>query len=102
MIKPTTIEVVLCLTLTKGWTIRQLGIYNAFPNGALDEEVYMSQPPRFINFINPFYMFKLHSSLYGLKNTHKDWFSMLSPFFIAHGFASFKTGYLFSCLKYCR
>ena len=43
MIKPTIIRVILSLTVSKGWTIRQMDVNNAFLNGDLLEDVYMIQ-----------------------------------------------------------
>lgn len=40
-VKPTTIRIVITLSLTYGWLIRQLDDINSFLNGDLDEEVYM-------------------------------------------------------------
>ncbi|XP_023751330.1 uncharacterized mitochondrial protein AtMg00820-like [Lactuca sativa] len=44
VIKPTTIRLVLSIAISRGWSIRQLDINNAFLNGDLNEVVYMKQP----------------------------------------------------------
>lgn len=41
VVKPTTIEVVLTVALSRGWTVRQLDINNAFLNEILKEDIYM-------------------------------------------------------------
>jgi hypothetical protein len=40
VIKPSTIRLVLHITVSSSWPIRQLDVKNAFLNGTLDEVVY--------------------------------------------------------------
>ena len=42
IIKPSTIRVVLALVVQEGWDIRQLDVNNAFLNGHLQDDVYVS------------------------------------------------------------
>lgn len=44
VIKPTTIRLVLSITISNNWCIHQLDIYNSFLNGELHETVYVRQP----------------------------------------------------------
>ena len=67
VIKLATIRVVLTLAITQGWEIRQLDINNAFLNGYLQEDVFMSQPEGFIYPTKPHHICKLRKALNGLK-----------------------------------
>ena len=47
VIKPVTTRLILTIAITYKWEIQQIDINNAFLNGFLQEEVYMSQPQGF-------------------------------------------------------
>ncbi|PKI71140.1 hypothetical protein CRG98_008438 [Punica granatum] len=49
VIKLVAIRTILSIDIFMQWPIRQLDAKNAFLHGHLSEEVYMSQPPEFIN-----------------------------------------------------
>ena len=47
---------------------RSLDVKNAFLNGALKEEVYMEQPPRFVAQGESGKVCRFHKAIYGLNN----------------------------------
>ncbi|KAG8485182.1 hypothetical protein CXB51_021375 [Gossypium anomalum] len=68
IVKPTTIRVFLTLAVKFGWQLRRVDINNAFLNGDLSEEIYMTQPP-----------------------AHRAWFSKLRDFLLDSQFVSAKS-----------
>lgn len=67
VVKPATIRVVLSIAISRGWSLHQLDIDNAFLHGFLEEDVYMKQPPGYEENIIPNYVCKLDKALYGLR-----------------------------------
>jgi Reverse transcriptase (RNA-dependent DNA polymerase) len=49
VVKPTIIRVVLSIATSLNWSIRQLDVNNTFLHGNLEEQVFMTQPPSFID-----------------------------------------------------
>jgi hypothetical protein len=86
VIKASTIRVILALVVHFDWQIRQLDVSNAFLQGSLCEEVYMEQPPGFIDNVQPDFVCKLHKAIYGLKQAPRAWFTRLSNFLLDIGF----------------
>nr|GEU29589.1 copia protein [Tanacetum cinerariifolium] len=54
-------------------TVYQIDVKKAFLNGILREEVYVSQPDRFVDQDNPNHVYKLKKALYGLKQAPRTW-----------------------------
>jgi hypothetical protein len=99
VVKPATIRLLLSLAVTRGWVIRQIDIQNAFLHGYLHEDVYMHQPPGFVDSKYPNYLCKLDKSLYGLKQAPRAWFSRLSDKLINIGFSPSKVDVSLFILK---
>ncbi|GKC09933.1 retrovirus-related pol polyprotein from transposon TNT 1-94, partial [Tanacetum coccineum] len=67
--------------------IYQMDVKTAFLNGNLREEVYVSQPDRFVDPDRPNYMYKLKKALYGLKQAPRARYDMLSLFLLSNDFS---------------
>ena len=90
VIKFATIRIILSLAVSKGWSLRQLDVQNAFLHGVLEEEVYMQQPLGYEDATKPGYVCKLDKALYGLKQAPRAWYSRLSMKLINLGFQASK------------
>jgi hypothetical protein len=90
VVKAATIRLVLALSVSRGWSLRQLDVKNAFLHGVLEEEVYMKQPPGFEDPKLPHHICKLDKALYGLKQAPRAWFSKLSSKLHSLGFIASK------------
>ncbi|GKA23746.1 retrovirus-related pol polyprotein from transposon TNT 1-94, partial [Tanacetum coccineum] len=61
------IRLFLAYAAHKDFTIFQMDVKTAFLNGFLKEEVYVDQPPGFVNKQYPDHVYALDKALYGLK-----------------------------------
>jgi len=86
VIKPVTIRLLLSLALQFDWPLKQLDVSNAFLHGSFTEEVFMEQPPGFVDPLFPNHVCKLHKALYGLKQAPRAWFHKLIQALLALGF----------------
>ncbi|VVA35516.1 PREDICTED: Retrovirus-related Pol poly from, partial [Prunus dulcis] len=63
-------------------------VSNAFLHGSLKEDVFMEQPPGFLDSTTPHYVCKLNRSLYGLKQAPRAWYEELFHSLLQLGFRS--------------
>jgi len=74
VVKMVTVRTILALAVSKSWHIHQMDVYNAFLNGDLEDEIYMSLPQGFSNQgENMNKVCRLEKSLYGLKQAPRQW-----------------------------
>ncbi|GJU62685.1 retrovirus-related pol polyprotein from transposon TNT 1-94 [Tanacetum coccineum] len=78
------IRILLAYACAHDFKLYQMDVKSAFLNGFINEEVYVAQPPRFIDFEKPNHVFKLKKALYGLKQAPKAWYDRLKAFLIDH------------------
>ncbi|XP_073360779.1 uncharacterized protein [Aegilops tauschii subsp. strangulata] len=90
VVKAATIRLVLAIAVSRGWSLRQLDVQNAFLHGVLEEEVYIRQPPGYEDKKVPHHVCKLDKALYGLKQAPRAWYSRLSSQLRRLGFVASK------------
>ncbi|KAA0050819.1 Beta-galactosidase [Cucumis melo var. makuwa] len=84
--KLNTVRVLLSVAVNKDWPLYQPDVHNAFLNGDLVEEVYMSPPPGFEAQFGQ-QVCKLQKSLYGLKQSLRAWFDRFTTFVKSQGYS---------------
>nr|GEZ44245.1 Gag-Pol polyprotein [Tanacetum cinerariifolium] len=60
--------------------VYQMDVKSAFMYGTVDEEVYVIQPPRFVDPKFPNKVYKVVKALYGLHQAPRAWYATLSNF----------------------
>ncbi|GJY34931.1 retrovirus-related pol polyprotein from transposon TNT 1-94 [Tanacetum coccineum] len=78
------IRILLAYACAHDFKLFQMDVKSTFLNGFINEEVYVAQPPRFVDFEKPNHVFKLKKALYGLKQAPKAWYDQLKAFLLDH------------------
>ncbi|GKB05604.1 retrovirus-related pol polyprotein from transposon TNT 1-94 [Tanacetum coccineum] len=66
--------------------VYQMDVKSAFLYGTIEEEVYVSQPPSFVDPEFPKKVYKVEKALYGLHQAPKAWYETLSTYLLDNGF----------------
>ncbi|MCO6517273.1 MAG: hypothetical protein J6586_12435, partial [Snodgrassella sp.] len=69
-----------------GFTVYQMDVKSAFLYGTIEEEVYVSQPPGFVDPDHPDKVYKVVKALYGLHQAPRAWYETLASYLISNGF----------------
>ena len=85
--KFTSLHAVLAQAAAEDMEVHHMDISSAFLNGDLEEETYMAQPEGFAAPGQEHLVCHLKKSIYGLKQSPRQWYKKLHPTFLALGFA---------------
>ncbi|GJS91918.1 putative ribonuclease H-like domain-containing protein [Tanacetum coccineum] len=69
-----------------GFTVYQIDVKRAFLYGTIEEEVYVHQPPGFVDPFYPNKVYKVIKALYGVHQAPRAWYETLSSFLMENGF----------------
>ncbi|GJU00031.1 putative RNA-directed DNA polymerase [Tanacetum coccineum] len=92
VVKMVTVRCLINLAVNQSWPIYQLDINNAFLYGDLDETVYMKPPQGFYPG-NDKLVCRLKKSIYGLKQSPRQWNAKLTSVLVENGFCQSKSDY---------
>jgi transposase InsO family protein len=79
-----TLRTLFAVAAKRNWTVKQLDITTAFLHGETDMNIYMKQPPGFID--GKTKVIHLNKTLYGLKQSPRVWYNLLSEALRSLGF----------------
>nr|GEX30921.1 hypothetical protein [Tanacetum cinerariifolium] len=63
-----------------------MDVKSAFLYGTIDEEVYVMQPPGFLDPEFPVKVYKVEKAMYGLHQAPRAWYGTLSKYLLTNGF----------------
>ncbi|GJY00163.1 putative ribonuclease H-like domain-containing protein [Tanacetum coccineum] len=80
------IRLFLAFASFMGFTVYQMDVKSAFLYGTIEEEVYVNQPPGFVDPEFPNRVYKVEKALYGLHQAPRAWYETLSTYLLDNGF----------------
>ncbi|KAG8481237.1 hypothetical protein CXB51_026062 [Gossypium anomalum] len=98
VVKHSSIRALLGIVAMHDLELEQLDVKTAFLHGELEEDIYMQQPEGFYSFRKRGYVCLLKKSLYGLKQSPRQWYKRFDSFMTSHDFkrSSFDTHFRLS------
>jgi hypothetical protein len=86
VVRHSSIRVLLAMVALYDLELEQLDVKTAFLHGELEETIYMHQPEGFIVEGKEDHICQLRRSLYGLKQSPRQWYKRFDSFMIGHGY----------------
>ena len=86
IVKLVSICIVLALVALLDLELEKLDVKTTFLHGDLDEDIYMEQPEGFVQHQKGILVCKLKKSLYGQKQSPKQWYKKLESFMVSQGY----------------
>ena len=90
MVKHTSIQVLLALVSLQNLKLGQMDVKTTFLHGELEEEIFMQQPKGFIVKGKENQVCLLKRSLYGLKQSPRQWYKHFDKFMTSVGYSRSK------------
>mgnify|MGYP000046438200 CR=1 FL=1 len=91
MLRITSFRALLATAAQFRLLIHQMDVRTAFLHGNLHEEIYMEQPPTYISKDKPHFVCKLVKSLYGLKQSPRQWYERFTSCMSNLGYIRFQS-----------
>lgn len=92
VVKMVTVRTIITLAAQSHWPLCQMDFYNAFLQGDLHEEIYMTLPLG-LGSQEEHRVYRLLKSLYGFKQASRQWNLKLTTTLIQSGFSQSKLDY---------
>ncbi|KAH9698871.1 Integrase catalytic domain-containing protein [Citrus sinensis] len=86
VVRHTSIRVLLALTAVKDMELDQLDVKTTFLHGRLNEDILMTQPEGYTSPESADCVCLLKRSLYGLKQSPRQWYLRFDEFMVTHGY----------------
>ncbi|KAM1462770.1 hypothetical protein EV1_046409 [Malus domestica] len=83
-------RIIMAITTHYDLDLHQMDVKTAFLNGDLQEDIYMTQPPGFIERGKENMVCKLNKSIYGLKQASRQWYLKFDQVVTLNGFVENK------------
>jgi len=86
VVKHNSIPILLSIVAMHDYEFEQLDVQTAFLHGELEEDIYMDQSEGFVVPEKEKLVCRLKKSLYGLKQSLRQWYKRFDSFMLSHGF----------------
>ena len=86
VVRHASIRIILALVVVQDMHLEQMDVKTAFLHGELQEEIVMQQPEGYVASGKEDCVCLLKKSLYGLKQSPRQWYLKLDNFMITHAF----------------
>ncbi|KAG7558728.1 Integrase catalytic core [Arabidopsis thaliana x Arabidopsis arenosa] len=86
VVRHTSIRTLLAIVANQDLELEQLDVKTAFLHGVLEEEIYMTQPDGFQVPGKEDHVCKLNKSLYGLKQSPRQWYKRFDSYMMELGY----------------
>nr|KAJ0186480.1 hypothetical protein LSAT_V11C900458500 [Lactuca sativa] len=80
------IRLFLAYAYYMNFIVYQMDVKTTFLHGVLEEEVFLNQPPGFVDKDHPDYVYRLDKAVYGLKQAPRAWYETLTSYLLENGY----------------